>query len=79
MGDGTKLLQCLNNLVNNAIKYNVDGGHVTLSADADGDRIRIEVRDSGIGMTSEQLEHLFEPFNRLGAERTRTEAAGWAW
>ena len=76
MGDGTKLLQCLNNLVNNAIKYNVDGGHVTLSADADGDRIRIEVHDSGIGMTSEQLEHLFEPFNRLGAERTRTEGSG---
>ena len=76
MADTTKLLQCLNNLLNNAIKYNVDGGRVTLSAVADGDRVRIDVRDSGIGMTPAQLDHLFEPFNRLGAERTRTEGSG---
>ena len=60
----------------NAIKYNRPGGQVALSSWRDGGRIMLEVRDSGIGMDPTQLAHLFEPFNRLGAERTGIEGTG---
>ena len=76
LADRPKLLQCLNNLVSNAIKYNRDGGRVTLTADIVDGRVQIAVQDTGPGMNAEQVSHLFEPFNRLGAERTRTQGSG---
>jgi signal transduction histidine kinase len=76
LADRPKLLQCLNNLVSNAIKYNRGGGRVTLAAETAGGRVRIAVQDTGPGMSAEQVGHLFEPFNRLGAERTRTQGSG---
>ena len=66
LADRPKLLQCLNNLVSNAIKYNRDGGRVTLTADIVDGRVQIAVQDTGPGMSAEQISHLFEPFNRLG-------------
>lgn len=74
--DRVRLRQVLVNLLVNAIKYNRPGGEVALSSWQDGDRILLEVRDSGIGMDPTQLAHLFEPFNRLGAERTGIEGTG---
>ena len=65
-GDATRLRQCLVNLLGNAIKYNVRNGRVVVTTRSSGERVLIDVRDSGPGMTSEQLTHLFEPFNRLG-------------
>lgn len=74
--DRVRLRQVLVNLLVNAIKYNRPRGEVVLSSWQDGDRILLEVRDSGIGMDPAQLAHLFEPFNRLGAERTGIEGTG---
>lgn len=74
--DRVRLRQVLVNLLVNAIKYNRPGGQVALSSWRDGGRIMLEVRDSGIGMDPTQLAHLFEPFNRLGAERTGIEGTG---
>ena len=75
-GDALRLRQILVNLLSNAIKYNQSGGHVMLEAMAvDGDVV-ITVSDTGRGMNAEQLAHLFEPFNRLGAERTNIEGTG---
>ena len=74
--DRVRLRQVLVNLLVNAIKYNRPGGQVALSSWQDGGRILLEVRDSGIGMDATQLAHLFEPFNRLGAERTGIEGTG---
>ena len=71
--DPTRLRQCLVNLLSNAIKYNRRGASVTLRAQAAGERTLIEVEDQGLGLTPEQLSHLFEPFNRLGRS---LEAAG---
>lgn len=42
----------------------------------DADRVVLEVQDTGIGLDATQLAHLFEPFNRLGAERTGIEGTG---
>jgi CheY-like chemotaxis protein len=69
--DRTRLKQVLMNFLSNAIKYNKPGGAVTVDCtggfDA-GNAIRINVRDSGRGMSPEQLAELFQPFNRLGQE-----------
>ncbi len=79
-GDRTRIRQILINLLSNAIKYNRRGGWVDLKVDesplAAGPGWQIEIRDSGMGMNAEQLSQLFEPFNRLGAEKLGIEGTG---
>lgn len=76
-GDGVRVTQVLVNLLSNAIKYNHDGGWVRLRVlEASRGKIGIEVADNGIGMTEEQVAHLFEVFNRLGRERSPVEGTG---
>jgi len=74
--DPTRLKQVLVNLLTNAIKYNRPGGSVHLDVAPDAGRVRIRVSDDGIGMTSQQQAHAFEPFNRAGAERDGIEGTG---
>jgi len=76
LGDRTRLRQVLVNLLSNACKYNRRGGRVTLSAAHEGGRLVLTVADTGIGLSSEQLARLYEPFNRLGAEAGRVEGTG---
>ena len=76
-GDGVRVTQVLVNLLSNAIKYNHDGGWVRLRVlEASRGKIGIEVADNGIGMTEEQVAHLFEVFNRLGRERSPVDGTG---
>ncbi|MEY3253516.1 MAG: hypothetical protein RL227_2489, partial [Pseudomonadota bacterium] len=75
-GDATRLRQVLLNLLGNAIKYNRAGGRVHVAALADGERVHLSISDTGRGMDARQLRHLFEPFNRLGAERSDVEGTG---
>lgn len=77
LADPIRLKQALLNLVSNAIKYNRPGGavHVTAVPD-DGNRIRIEVRDTGQGISTEMQAKLFRPFERLGAEATGVQGTG---
>ncbi len=65
----------LANLVDNAIKYNRDDGRVTIDVRAEGDRVRIDVRDTGIGIPSADHERVFERFYRVDPGRSR-EAGG---
>jgi PAS domain S-box-containing protein len=81
--DRRHLRQVLSNLMTNAIKYNRQGGQVWVAAQrlaADGgDGVlgwALSVRDNGRGLSVEQQSHLFEPFNRLGAERDGIEGRG---
>jgi PAS domain S-box-containing protein len=74
--DATRLLQVLVNLLSNGIKYNRPGGEVRVDAHRDGQSVVICVSDTGQGMSAEQLTHLFEAFNRLGAEHTGVEGTG---
>lgn len=77
VADPTRLRQVLLNLGSNAIKYNRQGGTVKFSAVLrEPDRMRLMIEDSGIGMTAEQIERLFQPFDRLGLERTRIPGVG---
>jgi len=75
--DRHRLLQVLNNLVSNAIKYNREGGKVVVSCSTPAqDKVRVSVTDTGVGIASEKQQHLFEPFNRLGAEMGAIEGTG---
>jgi len=74
--DPTRMRQVLINLLSNAIKYNRRGGSVEVDAVVDGQSVLLQVRDTGRGMSGAQLQRLFEPFNRLGAEREGIDGTG---
>ncbi|MBX3637159.1 MAG: response regulator [Rubrivivax sp.] len=74
--DATRLRQVMGNLLSNACKYNRPGGQVTVGVQADGDAVSVSVVDTGAGLTTAQQAALFEPFNRLGAERSAVEGTG---
>jgi len=77
LADRQRLKQVLLNLLSNAIKYNKAGGSVTLAyAPVAGERLRIEVRDTGWGIAPNQWGRVFEPFERLGAEHSGVEGTG---
>ena len=75
--DRNRFNQVLLNLLSNAIKYNRPGGRVEISCQiTDNARVRTAIADTGIGISPEHLDKLFEPFQRLGAERTEIEGTG---
>jgi len=74
--DRQRLLQVLLNLVSNAIKYNHEGGRVELRVDETDGRVRLVVHDSGPGLTEDQIERVFIPFDRLGLEHSGIEGTG---
>lgn len=80
MADPRALEQVLMNLLSNAIKYNRPAGRVDIAVqpvfESVHGRVRIAIRDQGRGISKEQQGSLFQPFNRLGAELSRTEGSG---
>jgi len=76
LADATRLRQVLLQLLSNAVKYGREGGEVTVAAHEADDGVVLQVRDTGNGMNEEQLRHLFEPFNRLGADGGAVEGTG---
>ncbi|CAN5278679.1 hypothetical protein BH09GEM1_BH09GEM1_45900 [soil metagenome] len=70
--DREKLEQILINLLGNAVKFTPRGGRITLSASEIPGRVRIEVRDTGMGIKAELLNSIFEPFVQLESAFTRT-------
>jgi two-component system, sensor histidine kinase RpfC len=70
--DRARMQQVVANLLNNAIKFTPVGGiDVTLSADRDASRYRVEVLDTGVGISPEALGRVFEPFEQEDTSRTR--------
>jgi signal transduction histidine kinase/ActR/RegA family two-component response regulator len=75
--DLQRLRQILVNLLSNAIKYNRVGGTVTITCQADGpDQASLTVADTGPGISAADLDRIFVPFERLGAEQTAIEGTG---
>ena len=74
--DRQRLRQVLVNLGSNAIKYNREGGRVVFFTEASEGAVRIGVRDTGIGIEPGMQTHLFEPFQRLGADKRGVEGTG---
>ncbi len=78
LGDYVRLKQVLLNLMSNGIKYNREHGTLNLTVEqpvADP-VVRITVRDTGEGLSPEQQEKLFQPFERLGQDRKATQGTG---
>jgi len=77
MADRTRVKQVLINLLSNAIKYNIKQGMVEVKCtESTPGRILVSVRDTGTGLRPEQLEQLFQAFNRLGQEGGAEEGTG---
>lgn len=71
-GDKERLTQVFTNLIDNAIKYNVDGGRVTVRVVKEGPSVSIAVIDTGIGIPKDHLPRVFERFYRVDKDRSRT-------
>jgi two-component system phosphate regulon sensor histidine kinase PhoR len=74
-GDARRLAEILQNLLDNAVQYTPEGGHITVRASVEAPWVRIAVTDTGIGIPSDQLQRIFERFYRVDAARSR-EAGG---
>jgi signal transduction histidine kinase/DNA-binding LytR/AlgR family response regulator len=75
--DPIRVKQVLLNLLSNSVKYNRQGGCISVRCSRlNGQRLRIGVQDTGMGMTPHQLDHLFEVFNRLGQEHSGVVGTG---
>ncbi len=76
-GDERKVKQILLNLLSNAIKFTPEGGRVTLTARGVDAALVISVRDTGVGISAEDQEHIFEEFRQVGTDYARkTEGTG---
>ncbi|MBA2284048.1 MAG: histidine kinase, partial [Ktedonobacteraceae bacterium] len=71
IGDPTLLEQAVLALLDNAIKYNRRGGHITIRVVVKGEQALLEVSDTGIGISAEHLAHLGERFYRVDKARSR--------
>jgi PAS domain S-box-containing protein len=75
--DRTRLKQIIINLLSNAIKYNRKQGAVSVTCDVGSpEYVRVNIRDTGAGLSTEQLAQLFQPFNRLGQDAGGEEGTG---
>jgi signal transduction histidine kinase/ActR/RegA family two-component response regulator len=75
--DRQRLSQVLVNLISNAVKYNRQGGTITVSCQEEGTgQATIVVADTGPGISPENLDRIFAAFERLGAEQTEVEGSG---
>lgn len=78
LADRLRLQQVIGNLISNAVKYNHACGRVQIHARVDGvgNEAVLAIRDTGMGFNHAQLESLYQPFNRLGAERSAVPGTG---
>jgi len=75
--DKTRFRQVLLNLLSNAIKYNLAGGSVTIECDKQSSgQVRISISDTGHGLTVDQQQHLFKPFERVSSDKSSIEGTG---
>ncbi len=70
-GDCARLTQCLNNLLNNAIRHTPNGGEVSIQLSTGEDKVFLSVKDSGTGLDPEHLPYVFDRFYRVDPDRNR--------
>ena len=74
--DRRRLRQVLLNLLSNAIKYNIPAGGIVLGCELAETGARLYVQDTGLGITADLQDKLFQPFQRLGRENTSIQGTG---
>lgn len=76
LGDASRLRQALVNLLGNAIAYSPENGRITVTVRCEGDTVLITVEDEGPGIPEDQLERVFERFERLGTDNSTHPGTG---
>jgi len=76
LADEDRAIQILTNLTGNALQYTPEGGRVAISAKRMSAEVQISVRDTGIGISSEHLSHIFDRFYRVDKSRSRQSGGG---
>ncbi len=76
LADRVRFKQALSNLLSNAIKYNKDGGKIYVAAKQINGRLQLSIRDTGIGIPENLGNEVFQPFNRLGMEKSQIQGTG---
>jgi len=74
--DEDKVEQILKNLIGNSIKYSPEGGEINIVMEVDENCCKLSVKDQGIGMTSEQIEKVFDKFYRANSSQSSVEGTG---
>jgi signal transduction histidine kinase len=74
--DDRKLFQVMENLLGNAVKFSPAGGRIRVVCEVSEADIRIAVSDEGVGMSSDQVERVFDKFYRVDASNTAKEGLG---
>ena len=74
--DKDRLHQILFNLIDNALKYNTDGGKITIHANIKNDYLVISVQDTGMGISKEDQSYIFDPYVRLETAKKTAEGLG---
>ena len=74
--DGDRITQVLNNLLNNAIKYSPHKVTIEIQTMTDEEKVTVSIQDQGVGMTPQQVEHLFDRFYRVDSPNLRNTGLG---
>jgi PAS domain S-box-containing protein len=76
MVDTDKMRQVLENILSNAVKYSPEGGEIRITGEVVEDHYQVSIEDQGIGMTSDQIEKMFDKFYRADASNTAIPGTG---
>lgn len=74
--DPMELEELFYNLITNAIKYSKEDSTITFDAETEGDLVTVAVRDTGIGLTEEQVSHVFDEFYKVDDSRHELDSSG---
>jgi signal transduction histidine kinase len=75
-GDPLRLAQVFSNLIDNAAKFTPEGGRVTIGGSLDGDHASVSVRDTGMGISRDQIQRVFEPYTQLANPHDTSASSG---
>ena len=74
--DRLRIEELLNNLVNNAVKYSNDGGTIYINTQNSIDSTTVSIKDTGIGMTDDEIKHIFDEFYKADSSRHDFDSSG---
>ncbi|KYK21916.1 hypothetical protein AYK21_04365 [Thermoplasmatales archaeon SG8-52-2] len=74
--DRLRLEELLTNIIENSIKYNNNGGEISISAEEEKNFVKVSIKDTGIGMTADQIKHIFDEFYKADQSRHDFESSG---